>query len=167
MFIPLLDGVPDEFEVEISAEFARITIPIAISDDGNRLVACVCSLTPLPEENACEFSFSIVCITYDDSELPLETQDRNIAAGYIPDETRPYIIPSVCEAACDLVYHVRPETVYRVMKGRNLPEKALHKHHLITEALHTMSYVSVDNGVDEYGRAYITMQTGLLGGENG
>ena len=158
MFVPTIDEVPEHFTVEHRGDGACVSVGLAESDDGLRGVSVDVWLCPFESEDGqtvYEFSYEIVVASYDRSEETFATQDRNMARGYIPDEIRHFIVPCVQSALVELVESVAPEFIYRVTKGRQLPDKALYKHHLITDTLQQLlGYVVVDEGTDSLGRTF-------------
>lgn len=134
------------------------SLPIANSSDGMRVATLDCSLAPIHDfVGTWEFSFAVTCTALDASELPFTTQDRTIAASYIPAACRPLIMPSVCHIAQRLVKLREPRQVYRVEKLIRPPLKAVHKHKLITTALEDIGYVLSESGHDKFGRRFRVM----------
>src|SRR4051812_43904259 len=80
------------------------------------------------------------------------TQDSRMAARYIPRGARAAILKLVRDALVALVSLTKAEVIYRVTKGRNLPKKALRKHHFLTEALRSCGYRVAETGTDDFGR---------------
>lgn len=161
-FHSLLTEPCSDFEVESDDEGFLIAIPIAESDDGMRVVSLDCRMDVIDGFNGFhvrtfEFSFSVTCVSFDDSELRFTTQDRAIAQEFIPSSSRPHIMPTLLEALKELVGSANPRTIYRVIKHPNLPAKALKKHQLITHTLEDMAYTITDEGTDSCGRPFYVM----------
>lgn len=127
MFRSLLDGSPCAIEVFDDEDGGKaIVVQIAECVHTNRIVSVDSLLSPSCDDvgEFWEFAFHISVASPDETFEPFSTQDRWIAANYIPDDVRPCIIEIVCRALRFLVENVRPERVYRVTKSRNPPEKA-------------------------------------------
>jgi hypothetical protein len=132
---------------------------VEIAKHDMRVVTVLCVLAGMTLDGPfAEFSYSIAVVSLDDSFEPLETQDRNIAAGYIPADVRPMIMDVVCSCLRLLVEKVRPNGVYRVVKEPNPPEKALKKHHMLTMALKDLGYFVDEEGTDPYSRRFSVMR---------
>jgi hypothetical protein len=101
-----------------------------------------------------EFSFTITVIALDEGSEDFTTQDRTIARGFIPSSIRKSIIGIVCTSLRLLLEIEKPARVYRVTKGRNLPKKAMRKHHLITAVLVQSGYHIEEAGTDEFRRTF-------------
>jgi hypothetical protein len=129
-----------------------IVVPLACCPETDRIVSVDSHLSPL--DDAWEFSFEITVSSLDDTEPPFSTQDRTVASNYIPVDVRPNVMLIVCASLLKLLAHVKPERVYRVTKGRNLPREALHKHQLLTEVLVAMGYTMTDSGTDSWKRVF-------------
>lgn len=160
MFHPLLhETAKGTIEVFQGADLVLTnSLPIAISSDDMRVVTLDCSLAPLNDvARTWEFSFAVTCTALDESELPFTTQDRTIAAFYIPAICRPLIMPSVCYVAQCLVKAREPRQIYRVEKLINPPPGAARKHELITTALESVGYTLAESGYDNFGRRFRVM----------
>lgn len=155
MFTSTLIGPPYDLEIEDGCSVA-----VEISQDGTRIVSIYCELTPIELGGVLysEFAFSVTVFALDDSYEPFETQDRHIAAAFIPDDLRPRVMPLVCACLKELVTISEPSGVYRVAKDPNLPEKAMVKHHMLTAALCAEGYVIEEQGTDVFGRRFCTMK---------
>ena len=157
MFFAAIDDVPTDFDVEWREDENRFSVvtPIAISDDERRRVAIITSLYPFEEKGVLmhELQFSIVSHDLESDEV-FETCERDMAKGYIPEDVRPLVIPSVLGAVRALVDDVQPAAIYRVTKGTHLPPKALHKHEMITDTLHDCGYRTHQSGTDRAGREF-------------
>lgn len=158
MFVSLLSSSCNVL-VEAECE-GGFLVAARIATDHVRLVSLLCRLADaeLGGEIVSEFSFSIAVVAFDDTCEPFQTQDRHIAAPYIPHDARAHVMPLVCRCLKALVDHTRPAKVYRVTKDRSGSEKALRKHHMLTEALQEMGYAVLDRGTDPHGRRFCMMQ---------
>lgn len=136
-----------------------VLIPVAFCSESSCTVLCRAHLIPCPDlEPGCwEFVFDIYVQWMDGSQEALKTMDRTMAAPYIPDDVRGLIMPLVCTALEMLVETCRPETVFRVTKGRNLPDKALIKHYMLSNTLEQLGFSAVENGTDRADRTYSLM----------
>jgi len=147
-----VSSIDDEGTITLSAA-------IAVSDNQARVVTVDTSLSLIGlEPQTYEFSFSITVTALDDGELPFATQDRTIARPFIPEESSPYVLPTVINALVQMVQDVQPNAIYRVTKMPNLPPKALAKHELITETLQSMNYEIIESGTDAWNRRFWKME---------
>ncbi len=159
LYQSLLAATETDFTVTRDAlDDAETSFIVAATEDENRIVTCRCRLQQFDGPGSYEFSFSILVTTVDGTELPFETQDYRMTRPFIPDEARPYIIPSVINAAKALVEEVKPDLIYRVTKSRGQPVKALRKHELITSALEDMNYEIDEVETDPSGRRFWSMK---------
>jgi hypothetical protein len=159
VFEPTLKGPPYEILVEDGDNGSKVVV-VEIARRGPRIVAVSCELvqTATGAEICSEFAFSIIVFSVDDSFEPFETQDRNIAAPFIPQVVRPLVMPLVASCLQSLIESARPARVYRVAKEPNPVEKALIRHHFLTNALSGMGYVIEDEGTDPYNRRFCLMR---------
>jgi hypothetical protein len=76
-------------------------VVVEIARDEPRGVAVSCELAEmiLDGELFAEFSFSILVLSMDDSCEPFETQDRHIAAKYVPPSVRHKVMETPMEGA--------------------------------------------------------------------
>ena len=158
MFVPALDQVPDEYEVEGPDPNYWVLTLLAVSEDDVRSVAVRTLLMPFTHEGhaAHELKFEIV-IAGDEADEVFVTQDRDMARGYLPTELIPLVMPCVCGAIGALVDAVHPAVIYRVTKATQPPGKALNKHQMITERLVELDFQVQDSGTDEFGRQFWVM----------
>lgn len=159
-FQSILGGPPYDIKVEDGEGGGRLaSVAIAQSDDGDRIVSVDCELndTPYLGEIYAEFSFSIAVISLDDLSEPFQTQDRDIAANYIPSSIRHLVMAVVCEGLKSLILDKNPTAVYWVTKDRDPHEKALQKYNMLTETLIELGFSSSDEGTDVYNRRFWTM----------
>lgn len=155
---PLFD--PDAFTPEIISGWEpgqrSVIIPVA----GCMQTACAvmyrCHLFPAPsiQEDCWEFGFDLQVEYLDGSESSFNTMDRNIAIQYVPDLVQPFVIPAICLCIDALVGDCSPDLIYRVTKGRNLPEKALQKHYIVGERFASLGYRITETGLDSAERMY-------------
>jgi hypothetical protein len=159
VFRSTLKGPPYEIVVEAGDCGSHVAV-VEIARDDTRVVAVSCELAGMIMEGEpfAEFSFSILVLSLDDSGEPFETQDRHIAAKYIPAIARHKVMPLVCYCLQSLIEKVQPPGVYRVAKEPNPPEKALRKHHMLTEVLTELGYHVHEQGTDPFGRRFCTMR---------
>lgn len=134
---------------------------IAETEGRDRLVRMEARLSPIhldrQLEGVAEFSFSLICLSFDGSELDFETQDRDLAIGYIPTECRQLVMPAVSRCARILIGTWRPSHLYRVVKTINPPPQALRKHELLTSVFKSIGYEVSSRATDPLGRRLITM----------
>jgi hypothetical protein len=156
MFTSLLDGGDDVVEVFDDDGDKVVSMPIAESHDGNRVVSVDCRFGLGCDDvgDFWEFSFEITVISWNDDYLPVSTMDRDIAANYIPANVRPRVMEIVCRSLRALIEHVQPERIYRVTKVRLPPAKAMPKHHLLTDLLVSCGYTVTRSGTDRWGRSF-------------
>ncbi len=159
MAILLLDSIPDDFDVESDDEGYVVTIPACQSDCGGIFTTLDCRLSEMSGQapDCYEFSFGFTVSDLDGGAVAYFTQDRFEVERYFDGNTRDYVIPTVCEALCALVDAVQPAYIFRVTKGRNLPQRALAKHFLVTETLLGLGYHEVDTGTDHFDRLFWLM----------
>jgi hypothetical protein len=160
-FGPLIASVVTHHVVEADHDQPGhvVTVPISWCDVTHRLCSLEARLSPFTyqSEPMAEFEFSIVVASADGSEPPFMTQDRFVAAPYIPDAARPFIMLTTCHALRALVLDVRPDRIYRVAKEIGAHGKALKKHELLTDELLGLGYMLIDAGTDRIGRPYWLM----------
>lgn len=143
-------------EMEFDGDAVVVSVSIAESEDGSRIVSVDTRLSHAPEigEGVYELSFEISVTSLDGSDLTFSTQDRSIAFGFIPSDVRPLVMPCVCESVRWLIKLLGPVCIYRVTKVPALPDKALYKHGLLTHILETEGYALEDEGTDPLGRTF-------------
>jgi hypothetical protein len=107
-----------------------------------------------------ELSFEISVLCYLDDDESFSTQDRDIAAGFIPEDARPQIMPIVVGALEELVRQINAPWLYRVTKVRNPNEASMRKHDLITNMLENNGYVVIEAGYDRFTRWFWVMALG-------
>lgn len=159
-FQPLLFAPADEFDDSIDDGGAvTLSAAVAVSDDQMRVVTVDASLIPMQATaGAYEFAYSIRVVSLDDSIPAFETQDRTVAKAYIPEESHPYVLPTVVNAMQRLVLDIQPASIYRVTKLPNLPVPAMRKHELLTSLLEDMGYMVGESGTDAFGRRFWNME---------
>jgi len=158
VFYSILKGHP--LEIEDGEDGSKsVTVELAQNADG-RISALSCNLAPtaVGDELFWEFSFSIEVFSLDNSFEPFSTQDRSMAAPYIPSDVRPMAMTIVCKSLSALIRHVQPRRVFWVTKERELPEKALRKYDLLTQTLENAGYSVREVGTDPYGRRFCSME---------
>lgn len=160
MFNSILRPSPYDIEVMDIDGCLTTAVAMARSADGNRLVSMVCELieTNICEVPCWEFSFTVDVVWLDGGGDDFRTQNRQMAAPYIPDDLRPKVMDVVCEALKCLVSHANCGMVYRVTKDVAPGEKALKKHDLLTEVLENTGYSVVDEGTDPLNRRFWLMK---------
>jgi hypothetical protein len=140
-----------------------VIVPIARGHDEIRIVSVVSEFAEMVIEGALhwEFSFSIDVIALDDSMEPFRTQDRWIAAAYLPLEVRPRVMEVVCRSAGRLVGQIKPELIFWVTKDRDPPENSLKKHYMLKETLESVGYSQLRHGTDPLSRRFWAMRRNL------
>jgi hypothetical protein len=158
VFVPALDQVPDEYEVEGPDPNYWVLTLLAVSEDELRDVAVRTLLIPFIRDDTevHELKFEIV-IAGDEADEVFVTQDRYMARGYLPAEVVPLVMPCVCGAIGALAGAVQPAVIYRVTKATQPPDKALRKHQIVTERLVELGFQVQDSGTDEFGRQFWVM----------
>lgn len=106
-----------------------------------------------------EFSFLIAVIDLHEGGAVFETQDRTIAARYLLDGSKEFVLPIVAESLRRFVREIRPMSIYRVSKNANAPAKAMKKHHLLTSVLEAEKYGMAESGTDPLGRSFWIMNS--------
>ena len=156
MFEPLLEGPPFQIEVEEVEDGFAVMVALSCNQADQRIVSVETALefTSIETEEVWEISFSIVVVSGDDSFEPFQTQDRDMAAPYIPAQIRPMVMPVVCESASALVKSRLPPAIYLVAKIDNLPEKAMSKYYMLIQALDAAGYALDRDGTDWAGRRF-------------
>src|ERR1700688_3949167 len=99
MLIPILSGPPFRIRIDDDPEKGQtVTILLARVNGTEQIVSVDSHLieTVFEDEQFWEFSFEITVISPDDSAESFSTQDREIAANYIPVEIRRYVMEVVC-----------------------------------------------------------------------
>jgi hypothetical protein len=102
VFRSTLKGPP--FEIALSAgDCGSYVAEVELARCDTRVVTLLCVLAgmTLDGEPFAEFSFSITIVCLENSFEPLETQNRNTAAGYIPADVRPMVMEAVCYFVAD------------------------------------------------------------------
>ena len=157
MFYGILRGPPYATDVCDRGD-GCIAVVVELASDGNRIVSVICELTDMGADlpGTWEFAFSIGCFAIDDSMEAFETQDRYIAFPFIPNDVRPRVMDVVCDCLKALIDHAKPEKVYQVTKQVLPDEKPLKKHHMLTEVLHSIGYVLLEDGTDPFDRRFWT-----------
>jgi hypothetical protein len=89
---------------------------------------------------------------------PFSTQDRHIAAHYIPTDIRPSVMDVVCAGLDALLGHAKPQLIYWVTKDPHPPEKALKKYYLLRVLAQTLGYGVETEGTDAFGRHFWFMR---------
>jgi hypothetical protein len=160
MFSSILKAAPYDIEVDDIDGCLTAIVAIAACQDRNRIVSVVCELieTDICEDPCWEFSFSVEVFALDGCIEPFRTQDRQIAAGYIPEEIRARIMDIVCHGLMALVERANCDLVYRVTKDREPTENSLKKHHLLTETLVNAGYSVLEEGTDPFNRRFWIMR---------
>lgn len=163
VYLSVLDGIPSTFDIEtenvdVGLE-ASVMIALAVSDDERKRVGLQISLSPFKFDGVLchEFAFAIFVEDLEADDV-FVTHDRDIAKGYLPSEVRPHIMPCVCGAAKALVSVVQPAAIFRVTKSLRPPEKALHKHHMITDTLLALGYKVTQSGIDPAKRNFWVLE---------
>ena len=160
MFVPILAGPPFTIEVfeEESEDRLTVTVPLAQCDATSSIVTIDSHLAETwVDEFFHEFSFEITVTSFWDDEPPFTTQNRNMAAPYIPTGIRSLVMDVVCESCRSLITAGKPDRIYRVTKERHPPEPALRKHHMLTAVIQDCGYAMVRSGTDSWGRVFWMM----------
>jgi hypothetical protein len=144
------------------ANESKAFVPIAGTEDAKTVISVACRLGEILIFGVTyyEFSFAIVVDRLGQSPGPFETQDPQIAAGYIPKSVRPRVMDVVCDALSALVDHVGPQRLYAVTRESHPPPKCLRKYYMLIRKLQARGYVTVDDGPDSAGRYFCVMKLG-------
>jgi hypothetical protein len=160
MFYSILKSTYD-LEIEDAYEGCKaVIVPVARGHDEIRIVSVVSELAQMIfEGQPCwEFSFSIDVFAMDDSMEPFRTQDRQIAASFLPSDLRPRVMEVVCASFATFANGLNPEVIFWVTKERDPPEKCLKKHHLLRQKAESMGYSPIRVGTDPYSRRFWLMR---------
>jgi hypothetical protein len=161
MFYSILRPHPYDIQVEDGEAGGKMTmVAIARGHDENRIVSVVCEMVETEIGGALhwEFSFSIDVFALDAGIEPFRTQERQMAAPFIPDSIRASVMAVVCESLKCLANHVNPMLIYWVTKDREPPKKGLRKYHMLRETLESVGYSPLSEGTDPFGRRFWTMR---------
>lgn len=167
MFHPLITDCPAfiPMDYDEEAEAYRTLVAIAECDVTQRAIFVGCELAFINNvelravrKSFHEFSFSIVIQSLDGADLPLVTQDRDIARSFIPPKQVQLIMPIVINSCAALIETVRPELIYRVTKMLFPTPPALFKHDLVTDFLYGAGYSLDETGLDPFGRRFWLMK---------
>jgi hypothetical protein len=161
VFQSTLKGPPYDIVV-VEGDDGAYAVDLEIARNDTRAVVLSCRLAGHLQDGVAvfDFSFLIAVAPLDGCGESFETQDGRITKKYIPSDLRPQIVSLVRDCLRSLIGKVQPEVIYRVLKGRNAPEKCLRKHHLITDTLSDLGYRVHDHGTDAYGRLFFVMRRG-------
>lgn len=159
MYCPV-EEFPRDFEVCGEGEDYSVLTPLAMSDDGYRMVAVETRLLGYIADGDAEHEFKF-CISVLDLETmePFRIFDRDMSEGYLPTEVRGWVIPCVVEAAKALYAAVQPRVICRVTNATRPPDKALVKHQMITDTFVQLGLRVEDEGTDRFGRKYWRMRS--------
>jgi hypothetical protein len=160
MFVPVREDDSSLFVMEDeSGSGWLVNVTIARCQETDREVSVVSYLQPMVYHHfdVWEFSFAISVVSIDDSGESFETQDRNIVKHYLLEAVRGSVMEIVCRSCILLLEHQKPAMVYRVTKGRGLNDKALAKHHLLTERCKACGYTIEQQGTDRANRLFWVM----------
>jgi hypothetical protein len=165
VFISVLSDHP-VFDISELADCGEsgyvVSVLLAKDEETSRHVFVDAKLVYVHSAQFWEFSFTISVIALDEDFEPFATQDREMAAPYIPTDMRSAVIEIVRTALRVLVNHAKPAMIYRVTNGSGLPEKALRKHHLLTETLIEAGYDISHSGTDRFERTFWFFERGAL-----
>jgi hypothetical protein len=152
----LLNAVPDNFDIDTDSDGHICSVLVCECDEKGVYLTLDCRLSPMPdhEPGTFEFSFGFTKADIEGAGEAYFTQDRDEVRAYLAGLPVDHILPTVREALCALVEHVQPAYIYRVTKGRSLPQKAMVKHQMVTDTLYGLGYSQVDAGTDRFDRTF-------------
>jgi hypothetical protein len=157
LFKPLSEK-PDFSEVPDGADEVLISAAISHSTLDSRVAYLTCGLGTVPgKPSVWEFFFQIDVIALDGHNEDFTTQERDIAAEFIPAEIRSEIMDLVLDGLRRLLAKINPDAIYFVTKGRGLPDKALSKFRLIRQELEINGFFVLDEGTIGLGQRYWLM----------
>jgi hypothetical protein len=150
-------------DVDADGDIFTIVTPIAYCEVTQRLVVVKSEIVQAspsdePEKKFNEISFAIDVISLDDAYEQFSTQDRGVAARFIPERSRDDIIHIVANQYQQLLAVVQPKYLYRVTKQRDNFKKSLRKHDFLTSKLIEFGYVVIEAGKDVFRRDYWLME---------
>lgn len=161
MFRPILP--PYKFEVEPAPDRGyHVVIPVAGTEDAIEVVCVVCNLCEIEVYSSqyWEFTFAVWVYFMDGRREPFQTQDRQIAAAYLPLVVRRFVMSIVSDGLWKLVNHVGAPRVYGVTREQHPPENSLRRYLLLTRKLQSHGYILEKTGNDPLGRVFWTMHRG-------
>lgn len=164
MFYSILKAHPYDVQIQDLADGIKmVAVAIARDHEENRIVSVVCEFAKASIDGQIhwEFSFGIDVIALDGSIEPFRTQERQMAAPFIPHDIRAEVMNVVCEGLKCLISGTKPDLVYWVTKDRNVPEKGMRKYHMLMETLVEMGYSLWRQGTDLAGRRFFSMRQNL------
>lgn len=157
LFVPLIDAIPEEYEVCGPDPDYSVLTPLAAEDE-LRLVAVETRLLPYDVGDVLEHELKFcIAVLDEETEEVFRIFDRHMAVGYLPDSVRPLVMGCVCRAVEELVRHVQPHVISRVTFTTRPDDKALEKHQMITDTLVTLGLSVQETGTDEFNRTFWRM----------
>jgi hypothetical protein len=103
--------------------------------------------------------FQIEVISLDGRWQSFETDRRDVAKPYIPDELRPLVIEIVKDSYIRLIREIEPNTIYPKTTMTGFLPKAMAKHESLTAAIENEGYDIIDADNDRDGRWYWLMKS--------
>lgn len=159
MAVLLIDCVPDCLDVDSDEDGFVVTVPVLEGVGGHKIMTLDVRLSPMPSMGAdtFEFTYGFTITDLDEAELSYFTQDRYEVERYFEGHSRQHVLPTVCACLEELVDHVQPGFIYRVTKGRDLPQKAIEKYFLVTDTLLGLGFAELQTGTDGFNRTFWVM----------
>jgi hypothetical protein len=160
-FRAIIFGPPSSYPVEeIDTGGYSVLVPFAFCDRSCRTTALQAKMEPAfePAEMTHEFSFSVVIIPADSADELFETQDRNMARRFFPEDMAPLVMELVCGACASLIETADPFRIYRVTKTMAQTGKSLKKHHMLTEVIASLGFTMATTGTDPSARTFWLME---------
>jgi hypothetical protein len=139
---------------DLHQEGHMVSVLVAENEATTQQVFVESMLVYIYHEDFWEFSFTISVVALDGGSEDFTTQDSILARSFLPARIRGSILKLVCESLRVLLGIEEPYLIFRVTKGRNLPEKAMRKHHMITAVLAKAGYHVEETGTDRVGRTF-------------
>lgn len=145
----------DVFEIE---GLLQVIVPIAQSENEVTTVAIECKAELQWHEEGLHYNLSFCILLMPDPDDPNEIRQiwsPREASPYIPDEVRPYVLPTVQECYRAVVRKLDTTPIYRVCHGTaGVPLR----NEVLTNTLEDEGYQITEDGTDELGRAFWVMQ---------
>ena len=158
MFQPVDPGARGPFEIAALDPAGHVvSIPITVSDDGLRTVTLDVRLIEKSWSGVSVHELKFLYVVQNvETGKPEEIYDRDKAVPYV-QPVKGMIMQWVCEAATMLIEHVQPPIIFRATFAEHPPEKALHKHQMITDTIQKLGYREPWVGSDDYHRVLWVM----------
>ena len=152
-----------DFEILQNGNSAKFSYALAECAQTNRLLNVVSNLSygfdaAIPTKFFHELAFEIEIISLNGEMESFSTQNRNIAANFIPATARSRVIHLAATGYARLIELIQPNVIYRVTKTPISIAKALPKHNILTHRIEALGYAVVETGTDRHNRGFWLME---------